>query len=175
MLKSQNLYLSIGRNDGKVSKTWHKDNRQGRRNRFSLGGARTIRKMTFCEFSKILLSKCSILGGAWAPPAPPVPPPLCMYYILYILFNWTNHSINLSLFTPLNFRACAWQKNSGKVLQNLSYYIYTKTQNYNFIFILCSFIFPLMNDLVWPGNSLKGKNEVAQIENKNWDFGFLCI
>ena len=98
-----------------------------------------------------------------------------LLYILYILFNWTNHSINLSLFTPLNFRACAWQKNSGKVLQNLSYYIYTKTQNYNFIFILCYFIFPLMNDLVWPGYSLKGKNEVAQNENKNCDFGFLCI
>ena len=39
-------------------------------------GAQIIRKMSFCEFSKILLSKCSILGGAWAPPAPPVPPPL---------------------------------------------------------------------------------------------------
>ena len=50
--------------------------KQGRRNRFSLGGARIIRKMSFCEFSKILLSKCSILGGARAPPAPPVPPPL---------------------------------------------------------------------------------------------------
>ena len=52
------------------------NNCQGRWNRFCLGGARIIRKMTFCEFSKILLSKCSILGGARAPPAPPVPPPL---------------------------------------------------------------------------------------------------
>ena len=51
-------------------------NDQGRRNRFSLGGARIIRKMTFCEFSKILLYKSSILGGAQAPPAPPVPRPL---------------------------------------------------------------------------------------------------
>ena len=48
------------------------DHLQGRRNRFSLGGARIIRKMTFCEFSKILLFKCSILGGGG--PGAPRPP-----------------------------------------------------------------------------------------------------
>ena len=100
----------------------------------------------------------------------------CMYYILYILFNWTNHSINLSLFTPLNFRACAWQKNPGKVLQNLSYITYTQKPKVTILFSFCAILFfPLMNDLVWPGYSLKGKNEVAQNENKNCDLGFLCI
>ena len=57
---------------------------QGRRNRFSLGGARIIRKMTFCEFSKILLSKSSILQGARAPPGPP--PLVKSILLLGILF-----------------------------------------------------------------------------------------
>ena len=39
---------------------------QGRRNRFCLGGAQIIRKMRFCEFSKILLYKSPILGVAQA-------------------------------------------------------------------------------------------------------------
>ena len=98
-----------------------------------------------------------------------------LIFIFYFILGKIKGIYLIRESTSPNFRACAWQKNSGKVLQNLSYYIYTKTQNYNFIFILCSFIFPLMNDLVWPGYSLKGKNEVAQNENKNCDLGFLCI
>ena len=48
------------------------NNIQGQGNDFFLRGARLIRKMMFCEFSKILLYKSSILRGARAPwsPAP---------------------------------------------------------------------------------------------------------
>ena len=49
---------------------------QGPGNDFYLGGALVIRKMKFSKFSKFLLYKTPILGGARAPPAPPGPPPL---------------------------------------------------------------------------------------------------
>ena len=49
---------------------------QGRGNDFFLRGAQLIRKMMFCEFSKILLYKSPILRGARAPLAPLGPPAL---------------------------------------------------------------------------------------------------
>ena len=63
---------------------------QGRRNRFCLGGARIIRKMTFCEFSKFLLYKSSILGG----PRTPVPPPLVIWNMkpVFNMINWIHKS-----------------------------------------------------------------------------------
>ena len=51
----------------------------GAEERFLPRGARVIRKMRFCEFSKILLYKSPILGGG---PAPPGPPPLCICFLL---------------------------------------------------------------------------------------------
>ena len=54
----------------------NENNIQGRGNDFYLGGARLIGKIKFGQFSKILLYKSSILGGARAPPAPPGPRPL---------------------------------------------------------------------------------------------------
>ena len=45
-------------------------------------GARIIRKMTFCEFSKNLLYKSSILGGSL------IPPPLVMYALPLFYPDW---------------------------------------------------------------------------------------
>ena len=63
---------------------------QGRGNSFYSGGARIIGKIRFWQFSKKLLHKSWILGGARPPQAPPGPPPLH----IHIYTNVQNSEVN---------------------------------------------------------------------------------